>query len=142
MSITPMASAARLVALSSRRRKSQPGSTGSAARRSTKAKPTSSAAATPSRITLGADHQRQDTPPWSRPRMSRELPAVSRPAPARSSWGRVRSTCSWNLRIRAQAATAPNGTLTKKIQRQSAKSTKSPPSVGPTTEDVAQTLAT
>jgi hypothetical protein len=32
--------------------------------------------------------------------------------------------------------------LTKKIQRQSAKSTKMPPRAGPTTEEAAQTLAT
>ena len=74
--------------------------------------------------------------------MSSELAAVSSPAPARSSLGLVRSTCSWNLRSSAQEATAPNGTLTKKIQRQFAKSTKSPPRVGPTIEEVAHTLAT
>ena len=32
--------------------------------------------------------------------------------------------------------------LTKKIQRQLTKSTKRPPRVGPTTDEIAQTLAT
>ena len=73
--------------------------------------------------------------------MSSDVPAVSSPAPARSRVGRVRSTSSSNRRPRAQAATAPSGRLTQKIQRQLAKSTNSPPSVGPTTEDMAQTLA-
>ena len=44
----------------------------------------------------------------------------------------LRITCSWNLRNSHQAASAPSGMLTKKIQRQFRKSTKSPPSVGPT----------
>ena len=36
----------------------------------------------------------------------------------------------------------PNGMLTKKIQRQLRKSTNRPPRVGPTTAEMAQTLAT
>ena len=46
----------------------------------------------------------------------------------------------WRASI--QAANAPSGTLTKKIQRQVRKSENTPPSVGPTTADIAQTLAT
>ena len=44
-------------------------------------------------------------------------------------------------RQRTQAASAPSGTLTKKMKRQSRKSTNTPPRVGPTTEEIAQTLA-
>ena len=38
-------------------------------------------------------------------------------------------------------ATMQSGTLTKKIQRHEANSENTPPSVGPTTDEIAQTLA-
>ena len=53
-----------------------------------------------------------------------------------------RCTCSWNRRASAYAAIAPSGMFTKKIQRQLAKSTNRPPRAGPTTAEMAQTLAT
>lgn len=48
---------------------------------------------------------------------------------------------SSNLRYRTIAATAHNGTLTKKIHRQDRNSENTPPSVGPTIADIAHTLA-
>jgi hypothetical protein len=67
---------------------------------------------------------------------------MSRDAPATSIRCRSRVTFSSNLRNSAHAATRPSGTLTKKIQRQFKKSTNTPPRVGPTTAEIAQTLAT
>ncbi len=48
---------------------------------------------------------------------------------------------SWKLRMSIHAATMHNGTLTKKIQRHDVNCENTPPRVGPTTEDIAHTLA-
>ena len=74
--------------------------------------------------------------------MISEEPTPSRAAPATSMRCCLRATFSLNLRISHHAASAPSGMLTKKIQRQFRKSTKIPPSAGPTTAEIAQTLAT
>ena len=50
-------------------------------------------------------------------------------------------TGSWNRRISIQAASTHSGRLTKKIQRQVRYCAKRPPRVGPTTAEIAQTLA-
>jgi hypothetical protein len=54
----------------------------------------------------------------------------------------LRSTRSEKLRNSISAAIAPSGRLMKKIQRQSRYSANTPPSVGPTTDAMPQTLAT
>ena len=142
MSITPMTTAVVLVVFSSRLRKIQLGRIGSAARRSSQAKMIKSTPPAVRTAMLGTDVQRQRTPPSSRPRITSDVPTASSAAPAKSIRCVLRSTASENLRISVQAATAPSGTLTKKIHRQLRKSTNNPPRVGPTTDDIAQTLAT
>ena len=81
-------------------------------------------------------------PPSSSPRIISEEPAISRGAPADVDAMPLPDDLFVELRNSAQAASSPSGMLTKKIQRQFRKSTKSPPSVGPTTAEMAQTLAT
>ncbi|KON72180.1 hypothetical protein M768_17110 [Cellulosimicrobium cellulans F16] len=48
---------------------------------------------------------------------------------------------SWYRRCSIHAASAQSGTLTKKIQRQLTNSENTPPSVGPTTDEIAHTDA-
>ncbi len=55
-------------------------------------------------------------------------------------WG-LRSMFSWNARISIHAARMHSGTLTKKIHRHDRNCENSPPRVGPTTEEIAHTLA-
>ena len=73
--------------------------------------------------------------------MSSEEPTVSSTAPVMSMRWRTRSTSSWNRRNNVQPAIRASGMFTKKIQRQSRTSTNTPPRVGPTTAEMAQTLA-
>ena len=51
------------------------------------------------------------------------------------------SSCSWKRSPIDAAAITQSGMLMKKIQRQLAYSERTPPSVGPTTEEMPQTLA-
>ena len=51
-------------------------------------------------------------------------------------------TDSVKLRASITTASAPSGRLMKKIQRHERYSEKSPPSVGPTTDEIPHTLAT
>ena len=80
-------------------------------------------------------------PPSSSPRISRLIDTVSSAPPAQSMRCVVRSTVSCRNRIRSQAAAMHSGMLTKKIHRQLTNSENRPPSVGPTTDEIAQTLA-
>ena len=123
----------RLVAFSSRLRKIQPGSTGSAARRSTSGEGDQQRRRTADQdARLGGEDQAQETPPSSSAEDQQRAARGQQPGAGQVELRcRFRSTCSWNWRTSAQAATAPSGMLTKKIQRQSRKSTNSPPRVGP-----------
>ena len=90
---------------------------------------------------LTGDPQAQATPPSSSPRISNEQPDVSSTAPATSISCRSTTTFSWKLRSSTHVASTAIGMLTKKIQRQDRYCAKTPPSVGPTTEATAHTLA-
>ena len=141
MTMAPTSSDTTAAAAISRLRNTHNGSTGSAARRSTTTNTTSSTATTANMVTLVADDQAQAWPPSSRARISTVSAAVSRAAPTTSIRCVRRCRVSWKDRRNIHHATRQSGMLTKKIQRQEMYSLNSPPSSGPTTADMPQTLA-
>ncbi len=91
--------------------------------------------------TLGRDSQSQAFPPSNRARISALSPMVRTVAPSRSRRCRRDSIDSEYERSRASPATRQRGMFTRKIQRQEANWENSPPNAGPTTDEIAQTLA-
>ena len=73
--------------------------------------------------------------------MSSEQPRVSSAAPRKSIVCSRCTTFSWKLRTSIHTASAPTGTLTKKIQRHEPYWANSPPRVGPSTDETPHTLA-
>lgn len=94
----------------------------------------------------GAESQVQATPPWTRAVSSSPPAAKIASAPGQST--RERRTAarsgprcgSAKCRTISQRATAPTGTLIRKIHRHPAPAASSPPSAGPATDEAAQTL--
>ncbi len=114
-----------MAAPTTRCRNTHSGSTGSAARRSTSTNATSTSSDPTSSPMLTGEAQFHRIPPSSRATSSATVPTSMSTVPSTSTLGRGRSGsrargCSSNLRHSIQAARAPSGRLTKKIQRHDA----------------------
>lgn len=139
---SPNTAIARFTAAMVRRRHTQPGRMGSAARRSTPTTTAASTALAPSSPSEGADSQGQATPPWTSAKSSTPPQANTASAPAQSTGPRRPGDRTGSTRWRAtiHRASAASGRLSRKIQRQCAYAASSPPTAGPATEEAAHTV--